>query len=220
MPRRRRPEPIAADSTAGPADAELLSEILAGDSHALSILMDRYDRLVRYTIFRVAADRCAADPQWLDALASNAWTGFLRSLRSQPDHNKPKSVSAYLVAISRNYAISALRAHAAFKELTTDNFAKISKSAFAEDPGPAELVSNLELLSALRECLAGLPPQDQLLSQQLPAILDRRWTEAGAALGIRESTLRSKWKVILQLLQSCMKKKTGLDFAPGRSSDD
>ncbi len=70
--------------------------------------MARYDRLVRFTIFRISRQRCRQDPHWVDSIASETWAGFVRSMQRDPNKT-PDSVSRYLMRTARNRSISALR---------------------------------------------------------------------------------------------------------------
>ena len=65
-----------------PSDNELLVAIGRGDPLALRLLMDRFDRLVRYVIYRASRQRCRRDPLWLDSVASEVWTDLCRSAGS------------------------------------------------------------------------------------------------------------------------------------------
>ena len=96
------------DQTSGPDDGFLVASLLGGDSAALSKLMERYDRLVRYTIFRVARGLCERDPDWLESVASDTWAGFVQSMRREAG-GRPQSMKAYLAQIARNRAVSAMR---------------------------------------------------------------------------------------------------------------
>lgn len=210
----------AADGRTSAGDAFLISSVIAGDAAALRKLMDRYDRLVRYTIFRASKDRCLSDPEWLESLASETWTGLVDSAKRDPDA-RPKSLRAYLVQIARNKVISALRRRRAdaIPLDGTDDSAGASVPAELEEP--VETLARLELLEALRECLEGLDEADRALATQLRAITDRRWREAAEALGMAESTLRSRWARILTRLQRCIGRKTGADsLAPPGSGGD
>ena len=201
-----------------PSDDFLITSMRGGDQAALSKLMDRYDRLVRYAVFHASRDRCAQDPQWLDAMASATWEGFVRSMRRAPD-GPPSAPAAYLVRIARNKVASSLRRPVAAKSLISFQDAD---AHLLEDPGeePVETVERLELLESLRGCLAELEAKDRTLAGQLPAIAERRWRDAAEALGIRESTLRSRWKRVLERLRACIGRKTGESFAPGSPLDD
>ncbi len=206
-------------SDSGPNDSFLVAGVIGGDEAALRKLIDRYDRLVRYTIFRVTKDRCAKDPHWLDTIASNTWTGFVTSVRRNPD-NQPRSPKAYLVRIARNQVVSALRRSRPAEELageTQDVEVAAIESSVEE---PADLLERMELIEVLRECFAGLSEDDRTLAEQLEAIMERKWRVAAAALDLSESTLRSRWKRVLERLRQCVEQKTGVGVAPGRSAGD
>lgn len=210
----------AADRPASPSDGFLIANVIAGDAAALRKLMDRYDRLVRYTIFRASKDRCLADPEWLDSLASETWTGFVESAKRDPD-DRPKSLRAYLVQIAKHKVISSLRRKQPdpLPLYGTDDFPEPSVAAELEEP--VETLARLELLGVLRECLEELDEEDRAMATQLRAITDRRWKEAAEALGMAESTLRSRWARALTRLQRCIGRKTGTDsFAPPRPGGD
>ncbi len=203
----------------GPDDAFLVASARAGDSAALSRLMDRYDRLVRYTVFRTARAECERDPQWLDSLASETWTGFVQSLQRHPD-TTPERVSTYLIQIARNRTLSSLR-HRRPAASSLDDSTGPAGALASEDEGADVRVERLEELAALRDCVAGLPAAEQALMGQLGPITDRSWGQAAAALGMAESTLRSRWKNVMQALTRCMAGKTaGKTLARAAESGD
>ncbi len=197
--------------------------------------MERYDRLVRYTVFRVAKGHCVRDPDWLESVASDTWAGFVRSIRREPAE-QPQSAKAYLARIARNQAISALRRTGGASGRETPD-----PKVFSLDSGPrsgpysagktaleipstleepVETVARLELLEALRGCLEELEADGRAMASQLQAITERRWRDAAEALGLKESTLRSRWKQVLKRLGACVKRKTGQDFAPSGQNRD
>jgi len=207
------PDPIA-----GPSDDFLVAGMLSGDWAALNKLIERYDRLVRYTIHRGARERCTHDPQWLESVASATWNGFVQSLQRHPDQ-RPKSLRAYLAAIARNQMVSAQRTPALLgASIALDAADEALITATLEEP--IDTLSRLELLETLQVCLSELNIDDRTLTSQLTAITERRWRDAAAALGISESTLRSRWKRTLERLRDCMRVKTGLPLAPETSDDD
>ncbi len=201
------------DPTTGSSDDFLIAGMLGGDWAALNKLIDRYDRLVRYTIYRAAKAQCARDPQWLESVASATWTGFVQSLQRHAER-RPKSVRAYLASIARNQTVSALRSVPVSNADTQsiDSFAELITASLND---PIDTLSQLELLETLRVCLSELAEDDRTLAGQLTAITERRWRDASAALGISESTLRSRWKRTLDRLRECVKGKTGLSLGPG-----
>ncbi len=200
-------------------DRQFLERFVHQEAAALTQLMDRYDRLVRYTILRCSRHRCLQDPQWLDTVAADTWMGFIRSIRRGPEA-WPASVAGYLVLVARNQCVSALRATATQKATIGDDRVAIPDGLAASLEDPSELLSRLELLETLRECTCELDANDALPITQLSMIVDRKWTQAAAALGWSESTLRSRWKQILARLRRCVEAKTGRTFAPGESVGD
>ncbi len=194
-------------SSDGVGDDFLVAQLLGGDTVALTELMDRYDRLVRFTVLRQAGQRCHRDPQWLDSVASATWSGFVQSLRRDPD-SSPKSIRAYLVQIARNQTVSALRRSPAEMASLDVNSDRVDTEA----DGPGDELERLEGLEVLRTCLAGLDENDRALVSQLGLITQRRWRDAAAALGISESTLRSRWQRVLGRLRAEMRGKGLEDF--------
>ena len=183
--------------------------MLNGDSGALTRLMERYDRLVRYTVFRASRRRCLSDPQWVDTIASDAWTGFVRSMQRKPD-DLPASVRTYLSQVARNRCLDALRSappqHDSIDHGEMGN--AVEADAGVEDPSEASV--RLEQIDALRACVGSLSDDDQAIYAHLDLITQRRWKEAAKALGMPEATLRSRWTKILERLSQGLAGETGL----------
>lgn len=200
-------------------DSYLMKSVVGGDPAALRALMARYDRLVRYTVFQRSQQQCRKDPQWLDAVASATWAGFVQSLNSSPQ-DPPSSVSAYLVRIARNQVVSSLRKqelrHGPLHALDIE--ACLADGPEASDPLTVAVV--LEDLTILKACVASVGGDDSELLAHLDAITDRRWKDAAMDLGLPESTLRSRWKRLLDRLRDCVEGKTGKSFAPRESGGD
>ena len=215
----------SANSAAGhagdpePTDEFLVSSLRGGDSAALRMLIGRHDRLVRFTIYKLTKTRCLKDPQWLDSIASATWVGFVQTIRRE-GAKPPKSIPAFLSYVARNQAISALRRKEPDAVPLDADHASEGLGIAIETEEPSRLVSEQEELAALRACLADLPEDDRALSSQLVAITERRWKAAAEALGMSESTLRSKWKQILGRLRACVERKTGTRFAPRGTNGD
>lgn len=213
-PTPHRPTSLAARSSDGAQtvpDEFLVSAMNAGDWRALDVLIDRYDRLVRYTIFRASRERCLKDPAWLDSLSSSAWAGFVEAARKAGDSG-PRSVRNLVVTIARNQAISALRQISRRPAELPAELASDDETAL--DIDPAMLSDGAEQLEHLRLCLGQLGEADKVIFSQLGLITERRWQEAAAALGRSESTLRSQWKRILEKLRDVMVAKEGVRVAP------
>lgn len=202
-----------------PGDNVLLDRLVMGDDTALDLLTQRYDRLIRYTLFRVTRARCLADPFWLDSLASDTWIGFIQSLRRNPAQ-RPQSLPAYLVRIARNQAVTALRRENRNTPWTTSIDTSADQPITSHEDSPEALAEQADALAALRDCLSDLSATQKQLILQLPAITERRWQVASEALGISESTLRSQWKVLLNSLRRCIHGRTGKTLAPREDGGD
>ena len=220
MPRPSATEPPSIPApTCDPSDEFLVAGLLGGDEAALVKLMDRHDRLVRYTVFRMSRSRCVQDPAWLSTIASDTWTGLVRSLHRNPK-NLPKSLKSYLVRIARNKCISALRGAPPRHASLAGDDETCSIEIEASTDSPLDLISRMEELETLRACVAELEPDDRRLADELEAITERRWKDAAATLGMQESTLRSRWKRVLDRLRRCVAGKTGEVLAPETESSD
>jgi RNA polymerase sigma factor (sigma-70 family) len=207
-------------ASSGPDDAFLIQSMLGGDAAALDKLMGRYDRLVRFTIFRVSKVQCGRDPHWVDSIASETWTGFVQSLR-RASGNLPGSVSKYLMQTARNRCISALRKLRPDQDSLEDGGEEGTPLQSESDEDPAERLSRLEELEALRDCVFRLDQAGRELYAQIDAIADRRWKDAAGALGLAESTLRSRWKKVSDALRNCLQGKGGAkSIAPGPRESD
>jgi len=173
--------------------------MLSGDSGALTRLMERYDRLVRYTVFRTSRRQCLSDPQWVDTIASDAWTGFVRSMQRKAD-DLPASVRTYLIQVARNRCLDALRSAPPQQDsIDYEGMGGIvDADTGAEDP--SETSARLEQIDALRACVASLSDDDQAIYAHLDLITQRRWKEAANALRMPEATLRSRWTKITERL--------------------
>lgn len=202
-----------------PSDEFLVQSLRGGDAAALKQLMDRYDRLVRYSVYKLTKDQCQKDPQWLDSIASATWAGFVQSVTREGGESL-RSVSAFLIFVARNQAISALR-RKRHDAVFLDADPKTGQPEIAvELKDPSLLVSEIEELAALRDCLGNLDTEDRPLTSQLAAITERRWKAAAEALGMSESTLRSRWGRILDQLRDCVERRTGIRLAPGEAESD
>ncbi len=199
-----------------PSDDFLIRAVISGDAAALRELMDRYDRLVRYCVFRVSKSRCQADPHWLDAIASEVWSGFVERCKAKSDESV-NSVSALLSRMARNRSISALRSatgNESTQSLDSETNALDQTLSADEDLQPSEVAERLELLEILRGSLSDLDDADRSICDELGLIMERRWKEASGRLEMSESTLRSRWKGILGQLKRTISRKTGENFAP------
>ena len=206
-----------------PDDQILIGQVVDGDEPALRRLIERYDGLVRYTIFRTHRDYCQRDAGWLDARANETWIGVVKSLRGSSHRNPPANLPTYLIQIAKNKCLDAARKAGARQVFAFDE-AQAAPDArdqqAPDDENPLAIVENLEQIDNLRGCMAGLSEDDQLLCSEIALIMDRRWREAAERLGLAESTLRSRWGGVIIKLKRCLEKKIKKNLAPGGESTD
>lgn len=205
-------------------DQALVRGVLAGDAHAFQRLIDHYDRLVRYAIFHGFKTHCARDPSFLDARASEVWSGFVESIR-RAGSAPGGTLKAYLTRIARNkcsdYLRRARRDPAAPAAGGTD--APAAEQPVARDADPLATLIDFEQIEVLRRCIDGLPQSDRNLLQELDLITNSRWSEAARRLEMAESTLRSRWDRLVTRLRTCVEKnlpEIPESFAPRGPSGD
>ncbi len=205
----QQPDAASGSSRPGPTDRDLVVRLLAGDESAVRILVDRYDRLIRYTVFKTAKRHCDRDPGWLDARANEAWTGAIASLRRSGTQRIPPNLAAYLAQIARNKSLDAAKKADARAVIPFDEYAAGAGNQDASDPAddPAEMLASVEELDALRDCMSRLSEEEQVICAEIALIVERRWQEAAERLEMPESTLRSKWRQVIGKLKICLEKK-------------
>ena len=203
-----------------PDDAALVRGVAKGDPGALRNLMDRYDRLVRYAIYRNLKGHCLRDPTFVDARASEVWAGFVESVR-RPGSGVDDNLKAYLIRIARNKCHDFLRRTA--QEPVSGGLLGEAANLTDPDPDPLSVLLELEQVETLRQCIAELPANDRNLFSQLDLIVNGRWTEAARRLSVPESTLRSRWPRVLSTLRASFSRtsaKFPKSFAPKPEHND
>lgn len=194
------------ESREGGSDNDLLGRIADGDPLSLRLLMDRYDRLIRYTVYRASRERCRRDPLWLDSVCSEVWTDLCRSLRINGNPGID-NIHSYLIQIARRRSIDALRRPGAAPLGAGEDESVEQSQPVYESEDTSDLLSGLEEVSALRECMMRLKEPDRVLCGEIAAITSGQWKEAAGRLAMPESTLRSRWSRVLDRLRTCLEKK-------------
>ena len=193
----------------GPEDAVLVAGFLDGEEKPMRALIDRYDRLIRYSIFKTGKRYCDRDPGWLDARANETWTAIVKSLRKAGKRSIPANIPAYFTQIARNKCLDAVKKADASPIISfnTEQDNPIEKHSEAE-ASPLMMLENLEQLDSLRDCMSRLNEKDQILCSEVGLIMERRWREAAKELEMAESTLRSRWRGVVVKLKACLENKT------------
>ncbi len=194
--------------TGGQEDAVLVAGFLDGEEKPMRALIDRYDRLVRYSIFKTGKRYCDRDPGWLDACANEAWTAIVKSLRKAGKKNIPANIPAYFAQIARNKSLDAVK-KADASPIISFNTEQDDPIAEHSEPeaSPLVMLENLEQLESLRDCMSRLNEKDQVLCSEVGLIMERRWKEAAKELEMAESTLRSRWRAVVVKLKACLENK-------------
>jgi RNA polymerase sigma factor (sigma-70 family) len=206
MCRQIKNGPMARDGEHEASDQALLADIQAGQPVALRQFIDRYDKLVRYTVYQQSRHRANRDPNWLDAVASEFWTDFCRSTAAGK-LTHVGNIPAYIIQSARFRCIDALRRAKKGPEAFGGDSDEIAGAQLIEDKADTDgLLESLEEVSDLRSCMAALPPADKVLCAEIELITTGKWKETAARLGIPESTLRSRWSRVLERLKKCMEK--------------
>ena len=190
-----------------PSDAALLAAVADGDALAVRRLIDRYDCLVRYTIYRISKERSRRDPLWLDSVASEAWTDICRSVQVQ-DAPEIENIHSYFIQIARRRCIDALRRRSETPTATGGDDREAPQLMYKEEDTALTLIAAEELF-ALRDCVRRLGAHDARLYGELEAITAGSWRDAAGRLDMPESTLRSQWKKVLERLRMCMERPSG-----------
>ncbi len=196
------------DAAVDRRDRNLVRGLLAGDADCLSKLIAHYDALVRYTVFRACKTECRRDPTFLDARASEVWSGFVWSIR-RGGRGPEGTLKSYLTRIARNKVTDYLRSAA--REVTAAATGGESETGLdapaAPEGDPLATLIDFERVGALRDCMSQLPESDRKLFQELDLITHGQWSKAADRLGMAESTLRSRWAKALDRLRRCLEKK-------------
>lgn len=207
---RKKPTPrltaqSTADLEASRRDDALVRSLLDGDPKAIERLIDLYDSVIRFTIFHGFKTHCRRDPTFLDARASEVWTGFVDSLnRTRRGPQGP--LKGYLAQIARNKCNDYVR-HADH-DLPLDAVHTVRTVQIGTTEGPLEAMVVFEQVEQVRECIKKLGENDRKIMQELELISQSRWSQAADRLSMPESTLRSCWQRICDQLRRCVEKNT------------
>ncbi|MCP4245417.1 MAG: sigma-70 family RNA polymerase sigma factor [bacterium] len=189
------------------SDQELLADLTRRDPMALRVLMDRFDRLVRFTIFRTSRQRCRQDPIWIDSVASEVWTDLCRTARAGKVEDIT-NIKSFFIQVTRRRCIDALRRSGEVPLGAGDPVGGLEAQTVMSHDDTDSLLDQEEHLTSLRECVSELAEPEQILCGEISAIMAGRWRDAGQRLGMAESTLRSRWARVLQKLRKCLEKRS------------
>jgi len=179
-------------------DAALVEQMTAGDESALAALYDRYSGVLYGLLLRILKDTHAAE-EVLQDLFLQLWR-----TASRFDANRG-SMTAWLMVIARNRAISRLRrGHRPVVADDPEGF--LLESA----PDPANLedeASRRQLAARLRAAMANLPGE-QREALELAYFEGMTQTEIAERTGAPLGTVKSRVRAALQSLKQHFDERT------------
>jgi RNA polymerase sigma-70 factor (ECF subfamily) len=157
-----------------PPDSELVASVLAGDRDAFGVLYDRYARLIRAVVARVAGGSVTVND-----LAQEC---FLRAYRNLSRLRQPDRFGPWLVGIARQVA----REHRRSRRRDRHEFIPEPFAVANSLRDPSESAEAAEEIALVLERLAKLPERERLAIHAL-FLLDRDADEAAAMLQLSRS---------------------------------
>ncbi len=157
-----------------PPDADLVARVLAGDRDAFGLLYDRYARLVRAVVHRLAGG------EWsVNDLAQEC---FLRAYRNLARLRQPDRFGPWVVGIARQVA----REHRRSRRRDRHEF--VSETLVVADwpTDPAEAAQTAEEIALMFDRLAEFPERERLAIHAF-FLLERNADEAAAMLQLSRS---------------------------------
>jgi RNA polymerase sigma-70 factor, ECF subfamily len=181
-------------------EAALVAEARGGSVDAFSRLVEIHQGRVRSFI-----GRFIRNPNTMDDIAQDV---FLAAFRNLANYHGESSVSTWLLGIARNRALAFLRDDMRRKNRETERFATVFAD-LKHDHTQREL-EDLELaeleISALEECVKGLPQQSATLLEQ-HYYKARSSSEIARSSGRSESAVRMTLLRIRHALRECIQKR-------------
>lgn len=180
------------------SDEALLSGLAVGDDRAGAAFMRRFRRRV-YGL----ALSMVSDPTLAEDIAQEA---LLRAWRHAPVFDPRKgSVATWVLAITRNLAIDAIRLRRA---VPLDPAAMLAIAPEAAESGPDEAAMRADASARLRRAVAALPP-DQRRALVLAAFHGRTAEEISVAEGIPLGTAKTRIRSAMGKLRAALVEERG-----------
>jgi RNA polymerase sigma-70 factor (ECF subfamily) len=174
------------------ADAALVSRLSWGDEAALAELYDRYSRYV----YGVALRACSS-PQRAEEIVQDT---FVKLWRNPAAYDASRaSLATYLLTLSRNAAIDALRRERPTRPLEDEDGAPLPLAA--DGPDPADAAELAQLASRVRAAMSGLSDAHRRVVE-LAYFQGATREEIAAQTGVPVGTVKSRLKYALDRLRA------------------
>jgi len=175
------------------SDDALLAGLATGDAEAAAAFVARFQRRVFGLALTITRDPVAAEDVAQEALL-RAWR------HAEAFDARRGSVATWLLAITRNLAIDALRVR---RPVAWDPDALLGLGLSEAAPGPAETTVVHEDVHRLRSALGDLP-EDQRRAIVMAGILGWTAREIGEAEGIPLGTAKTRIRTAMLRLRAAL----------------
>jgi RNA polymerase sigma-70 factor (ECF subfamily) len=195
---------FAPTETPADSDVELAHRVARGDTHAFEQIMRRYNR----TLFRTARAILRDDGLAEDAVQE----AYLRAYGAIGGFRGESKLSTWLIRIAANEALARLRKDVRRAEVMpiSGGDALDLERPMAED-GPQQMAERGEMRRLLEAKIDRLPESYRAVFM-LRALEELSVEETGAALGIPEATVRSRFFRARGLLREAISREIDVAF--------
>jgi len=183
------------EERAAPDDAALVARMAAGDEHALGLLYDRFEDVVRATALRIVRDPAEAE----DVVEDAFWQAWRQADRFEAARG---GALPWLLTIARSRALDRLRTINRSREDTRlDDLEQAGEAAALQAAGDPHMDAELGERSRLvREALRALP-DEQRESLELAYFEGLSQTEIAERTRQPLGTVKTRMRLALQKLR-------------------
>jgi RNA polymerase sigma-70 factor (ECF subfamily) len=182
----------------GASDEALLAGMASGDNRAATLLVRRYQKRVFGLAYSVLGDSAGAEEVAQEAL--------LRVWRHAAVFDPRRgAVSSWILTITRNLAIDALRMR---RSLPVDPDDFVGLAMLSADHGPEEAALAADAAPAVRAALAALP-EEQRRALVLAAVFGRTAAEISESEQIPLGTAKTRIRAGLQKMRAALVDREG-----------
>lgn len=177
-------------------EADLVARIVGGETHLYGRFVDRYQRRLFWSCYRMLEDPDEADDVVQEA--------FVRAYENLEGFDPSYRFYTWIYRIARNRALNVIRRRRIRGFVSLSDNASAPPIAAPEDAGVA--VEERELATALRACREGLPAEQREVFDLRHAD-GMRYAEIAAATGIPEGTVMSRLHRARRKMRECLRSK-------------
>ena len=185
---------LKSDSESKFDEISLISRIAEQDQQALSILYDRYARVIYTIAYRILNSSEESEEIVLDV--------FIQVWRIAKNYNSQKArVDTWLFMLARSRALDRLRRHARFDKAITASEDALIMHSYSDSPEEDVLIQ--ERSSYIKSCLNELPNEQRLILE-LAYFGGLSHSEISAKTGISLGTVKTRIRLGLKKLREAI----------------